>query len=131
LGGLFYGGSGDNGWWFLILLLIRIICIKNLIALWCMFFIVFLVADVLILRELCLSCVLVAWCMAPRAPAMMTISGAVFHPLCAISSIRVLYFSSFFRILSGRNRSLQYVNSTNWIFQAYQSSAKFYILLII
>jgi hypothetical protein len=113
--GLFYGGSGGNGWWFSILLLVRIICIRNLIALWYMFFIVFLVVEVLILRKLCLSCVLVGWCMAPRAPAVMTISRAVFHPLCAISSIRVLYFSYFSRILSGGNQSLQYVNSTNWI----------------
>jgi hypothetical protein len=74
-------------------------------ALWCMFFIVFLVAEVLILRKLCLSCVLVAWCMAPRAPVVMTICGAVFHPLCAISSIRFLYFSSFSRILFGGNWS--------------------------
>jgi hypothetical protein len=114
--GLFYGGLGGNGWWFSILRLVRIICIRNLIALWCMFFIVFLVVEVLILRKLCLSCVLVAWCMAPRAPTVMTISGAVFHLLCAMSSIRVLYFSSFSRIFSGGNRSLQYVNSTNCIF---------------
>jgi hypothetical protein len=42
-------------------------------------------------------------------------SRAVFHPLCVMSSIRVLYFSSFSRIFSGGNLSLQYVNSTNWI----------------
>jgi hypothetical protein len=40
---LFYWGSGGSGWWFSIHLLVRIICIRNLIALWCMFFIVLLV----------------------------------------------------------------------------------------
>jgi hypothetical protein len=40
------------------------------------------------LFELCFG----GLCMAPRAPAVMTISGVVFHPLCAMSFITVCEF---------------------------------------
>jgi hypothetical protein len=63
------------------------------------------------LFELCFG----GLCMAPRAPAVMTISGVVFHPLCAMSFIRIFYFSYFSNIFSRGNLTLQYVNSTNWI----------------
>ena len=52
------------------------------------------------------------WAVA-RAPAVMTISGSIFHPLAAILSIKGLYLLFFASIVSGENLSLQYVNSIN------------------
>jgi hypothetical protein len=46
------------------------------------------------------------------APAVMTISGVIFHPLEAIL-ISGLYLLVFASIVSRENLSLQYVNSTN------------------
>jgi hypothetical protein len=47
------------------------------------------------------------------APAVMTISGATFHPVEAILSISGLYLWFFASIASRENLSLQYVNSIN------------------
>src|SRR5665213_2102721 len=52
------------------------------------------------------------WVVA-RAPAVMTISGSIFHPLMAMLSISGLYLLFFASIVSGENLSLQYVNSIN------------------
>ena len=52
------------------------------------------------------------WAVA-RAPAVMTMSGSIFHPLEAILSINGLYLLFFASIASGENLSLQYVNSIN------------------
>ena len=52
------------------------------------------------------------WAVA-LAPAVMTISGSIFHPLEAILSISGLYLLIFASIVSGENLSLQYVNSIN------------------
>jgi hypothetical protein len=52
------------------------------------------------------------WAVA-RAPAVMTISGSIFHPLEAILSIKSLYLLFFASIVYGENLSLQYVNSIN------------------
>ena len=50
------------------------------------------------------------WAVA-LAPAVMTISGSIFHPLEAILSISGLYLLFFASIASRENLSLQYVNS--------------------
>ena len=47
------------------------------------------------------------------APAVMTISGSIFHPLAAILSISGLYLVVFASIAYGENLLLQYVNSIN------------------
>ena len=47
------------------------------------------------------------------APAVMTISGSIFHPWEAILSISGLYLLFFASIASRENLSLQYVNSIN------------------
>jgi len=52
------------------------------------------------------------WVVA-RAPAVMTISGSIFHPLMAMLSISGLYLLFFASIVYGENLSLQYVNSIN------------------
>src|ERR1700737_297627 len=52
------------------------------------------------------------WAVA-RAPAVMTISGSIFHPLEAMLSINGLYVFFFASIVSGENLSLQYVKSIN------------------
>jgi hypothetical protein len=52
------------------------------------------------------------WAVA-LAPAVMTISGSIFHPLEAILSIRGLYLWFFASVASKENLSLQYVNSIN------------------
>ena len=52
------------------------------------------------------------WAVA-LAPAVMTISGSIFHPLEAILAISGLYLLFFASIASGENLSLQYVNSIN------------------
>ena len=50
-------------------------------------------------------------CVVALAPAMMTISSSVFHPLLVMLFISVLYFSDFLVIVFEENLSLQYVNS--------------------
>jgi hypothetical protein len=57
--------------------------------------------------------------MAPLAPTVMTIIGAVFHPCRSISSISGLYFVSLSIIFSEENLPLQYVNSTNCMVTSY------------
>ena len=52
------------------------------------------------------------WAVA-LAPAVMTISGSIFHPLVAMLSINGLYLLVFVSIASRENLSLQYVNSVN------------------
>jgi hypothetical protein len=52
-------------------------------------------------------------CAVALAPAVMTISGSIFHPLEAILSIRGLYLWFFASVASKENLSLQYVNSIN------------------
>ena len=54
------------------------------------------------------------WAVA-LAPAVMTISGAVFQPLETILSISGLYLLVLASIASRENLSLQYVNSINCI----------------
>jgi hypothetical protein len=52
------------------------------------------------------------WAVA-LAPAVMTISGSIFHPLEAILAISGLYLLFFTSIVYGEKMSLQYVNSIN------------------
>ena len=52
-------------------------------------------------------------CVAALAPAVITMSGSVFHPRAAMFSISGLYFLSLASSVSGENLSLQYVNSMN------------------
>jgi hypothetical protein len=54
-------------------------------------------------------------CVVPLAPAVMTMSGSTFHPKFLISFIRGWYFWILFVIVSCRNLSLQYINSTTCI----------------
>ena len=54
-------------------------------------------------------------CDVALAPAVITISGSIFHYLFVIFSIKNSYFSIFAIIVSGENSSLQYVNSLNYI----------------
>ena len=49
------------------------------------------------------------------ALAVITISGSTFHRLFLMLSISTWYFSSFRKIISGKNLSLEYVNSMNCI----------------
>lgn len=54
-------------------------------------------------------------CVDARAPAVITMRGFTVHPWVIRSVMRGWYFSSFLVIVSGENRSLQYVNSMNWM----------------
>jgi hypothetical protein len=111
----FYGSSGGSGCFFSTSLLVSMMCIRYLIALWCMFFNVFFVFAIFILRGLWWGCIFVSWCMAPQAPVVMTIRGAIIHSLFLMFSIRDAYLVSFSMIFSGTNLLLQYVNSINWM----------------
>ena len=46
-------------------------------------------------------------CVAARAPAVIMISGSIFHPRALISSSSDLYLSRFRSMVSGENLSLQ------------------------
>ena len=52
-------------------------------------------------------------CIVALAPAVMTISGSIFHPLLLMLSRSDWYFSIFRVMASDENLSLQYVNSIN------------------
>ena len=52
-------------------------------------------------------------CVVALAPAVMTISGSIFHPMLVMLSISGWYFSIFQVMVSDENLSLQYVNSIN------------------
>ena len=54
------------------------------------------------------------WAVA-MAPTMMTISGSIFHPLEAMLAIIGLYLLFFAWFASGKNLSLPYVNSINYM----------------
>jgi hypothetical protein len=82
------------------------------IAMVLMFLKVFLMVTMGILRLFFSIFIDGMWVVA-RAPAVMTISGSIFHPLKAILSISGLYLLIFASIVSGENLSLQYVNSSN------------------
>ena len=53
--------------------------------------------------------------MVALAPAVITINGSTFHPNELISSGRGSYLFILCVVVSGANRSLQYVNSINCI----------------
>ena len=50
-----------------------------------------------------------------REPAVITMSGSTFQPKLAILSKSGWYFPIFLFIVSVEKRSLQYVNSINWM----------------
>ena len=52
-------------------------------------------------------------CVAALVPAVITISGSIFHSIEAMLSIRGLYLLTLASNVSGENMSLQYVNSMN------------------
>ena len=52
-------------------------------------------------------------CVVALVPAMITISGSIFHPLLVMLSISSWYFSILRVMVSDENLSLQYVNSIN------------------
>jgi hypothetical protein len=109
-----YGGSGfwGSGWWFSILLLWRRIDIAYCIAMVLIFLKVFLMVAIGILKLVSSAFIDGMWAVA-LAPAVMTISGSIFHPLEAMLAISGLYLLFFASIASGENLSLQYVNSMN------------------
>ena len=82
------------------------------IAILLIFLKVFLMVTIGILRLFSSIFIDGMWVIA-QAPAVMTMSGSIFHPLEAILSISGLYLLFFASIVSGENMSLQYVNSIN------------------
>ena len=50
-------------------------------------------------------------CVAALAPAVITMSGSIFHPRATMFSISGLYLLALASSVSGENLSLQYVNS--------------------
>ena len=52
-------------------------------------------------------------CVAALAPAVITMSGSIFHPRATMFSISGLYLLALASSVSGENLSLQYVNSMN------------------
>jgi hypothetical protein len=88
---------------------------KNFIAFWWIAFSVFFVLVFFTLRRLWLSCVFVVWCMAPLAPVVVTIRGAIVQPWFCMTLISGAYFVSFSITFLGRYLLLQYVNSMNWM----------------
>ena len=58
-------------------------------------------------------------CVVALAPAVMTISDSTFHPLLAMLSTSVWYFSVFRAMFSDENLSLQYINSISSILRLF------------
>jgi hypothetical protein len=76
------------------------------IAILLIFLKVFLMVTIGILRLFSSIFIDGMWVIA-RAPAVMTMSGSIFHPLEAILSISGLYLLFFASIVYGENLSLQ------------------------
>ena len=58
-------------------------------------------------------------CVAALAPAVITMSGSIFQPRAAMSSMSGLYLLALTSSVSGQNLSLQYVNSMNCMVRAW------------
>jgi hypothetical protein len=63
--------------------------------------------------NVCSSCIIDGVCVVPLAPAVMTMSGSIFHPCCVMSLISGWYFRILLLIVSCENLSFVYVNSIN------------------
>ena len=72
-------------------------------AFWCIFFMRFLTLDFGMSSSS--SCLMDCSCMAPRTPAVIVMSGFVFHPLFRISLINGSYLVCFCVMACYGNRS--------------------------
>ena len=79
---------------------------------------VFRMADIGILN-LSSSIFIDGMCVAALAPAVITMSGSIFQPRAAMSSMSGLYLLALTSSVSGQNLSLQYVNSMNCMVRAW------------
>ena len=82
------------------------------IAMVLIFLNVFLMVSIGILKLVSSDFIDGMWAVA-LAPAVMTISGSIFHPLEAMLAISGMYLLFFASIVYGENLSLQFVNSIN------------------
>ena len=97
---------------------IRLLCRR--IELACCMAIVFISLNVCFTKflgslKVCYSCFIDGVCVVPLAPAVMIISGSIFHPCWVMSLISGWYFWILLLIVSSGNLSFVYVNSINCI----------------